>query len=212
VFADADFERAAEGVLLGFTYNAGHCCIATTRLILERAGGERFKALLLDRIERARSAGALRQPVATEAQYLRVLDLLAAGGGRTLCGGRPAPDSDGFQIPPTVLEDLPADSPVAKAEIFGPVLSVHLFDHEDEAVGLANDTVYGLAAAVWSGDVDRALRVADRIRAGRLWVNSPQVNFPELPVGGFGCSGIGREAGSTGIRGYCEAKTYIMRS
>src|SRR6185369_12807839 len=99
------------------------------------------------------------------------------------------------------------NSAVARDEIFGPVLSVHGFETEDEAVALANDTVYGLAACIWSGDVPQAMRVAQRIRAGRLWINSAQVNYPELTVGGFGASGIGREAGTSGIRSYCELKS-----
>lgn len=211
VFADADQDRAVEGVLAGFTYNAGQCCIATTRLLVERSCAASFKDLLVARINAAQSSGTLSQPVATESQFRRVTGLLTTTEGRALCGGVDA-GGDGFNIPATVLEGVPLDAPLSREEVFGPVLSVYEFSTEEEAVELANDTVYGLAAAIWSSDASRAVRVADRVRAGRIWINSAQENFPEMPVGGFGASGIGREAGSSGIRGYCEAKTFILRA
>ncbi len=211
LFADADFERAVQAVISGFTYNAGQCCIATSRLIIERSAKEKFKRLLVEQL--ASLAATFTQPAATEAQHRRVVEFIdlgkreaevVYGGSATLPYGSP--------VSPVVFDNIPRDSRIGKEEIFGPVLSIYPFNTEDEAVAVANDTIYGLAACVWSGDVSRAIRVAKRIRAGRLWVNSAQENFPEMPVGGFGASGLGREAGTFGIRTYCEVKSMIIRT
>ena len=213
VFADAAFDRAIEGVISGFTYNAGQCCIATSRLLLERSAADEFKKRLITRLAAIRGgvAVAQMQPAATEPQYRRVAEFLEVGRNEAvlLYGG----ETDGTaRAMPTVFEAVSRDSRLTTDEIFGPVLSIYLFDSEEEAIELANDTPYGLAACVWSGDVSRAIRVARRIRAGRLWINSAQENFPEMPVGGMGASGIGREAGTAGIRTYCEIKSVIMKS
>jgi acyl-CoA reductase-like NAD-dependent aldehyde dehydrogenase len=213
VFADAAFDRAVEGVISGFTYNAGQCCIATSRLLLERSAADEFKTRLLARLHAMRDGAAVAQmqPAATEPQYRRVAEFLEIGRNEAmlLYGG----ETDGAaRAMPTVFEGAPRTSKLTTDEIFGPVLSIYLFDTEEEAIELANDTPYGLAACVWSGDVSRAMRVVRRIHAGRLWINSPQENFPEMPVGGMGASGIGREAGSAGIRSYCEIKSVIMKS
>ena len=210
VFAGADLEKAVEGVIAGFTYNAGQCCIATTRLLVQRSCAARLKELLVLRLRER--ASSFSQPPATQAQQDKIAAFVARGAreGKVLYGNPPDTPA-GASFLPTVFDGLPADSTVARDEIFGPVLSIHSFETEDEAVALANDTVYGLAACIWSGDVPQAMRVAQRVRAGRLWINSAQENYPELPVGGFGASGIGREAGTSGIRSYCEIKSVIMK-
>ena len=210
VFANADLDKAVEGVIAGFTYNAGQCCIATTRLLVERSCATEFKALLVQRLRER--AASYSQPPATQAQQDKIAKAVTHGmrEGKVLFGG-PEDATGGASFLPMVFDDLPADSAVARDEVFGPVLSVHSFETEDEAVALANDTVYGLAACIWNGDVPQAMRIAQRVRAGRLWINSAQQNFPELPVGGFGASGIGREAGTSGIRSYCEIKSVILK-
>lgn len=210
VFADAVLDEAVDGVIGGFTYNAGQCCIATSRLLVERSIADKLKAKLVARLEEMRTAGAaFDQPSATEPQQRRVRDYveLARATAHTVYSGEAAGDSR-----VAVFDQVPIDSPITRDEIFGPVLSVYEFDSEEEAIALANQTRYGLAACVWSGDARRAMRVARRIRAGRLWINSPQLNYPEVPIGGMGASGIGREAGSMGIRTYSEIKSVIMKS
>ena len=210
VFGNADLDRAVQGVISGFTYNAGQCCIATTRLIVERSAAAKVKDLLVKRLREQEAS--FSQPPATPAQQEKIASAVTRGmrEGSVLFGD-PEGTRAGTSFLPTVFDGLAADSAVARDEIFGPVLSIHTFDNEDEAVALANDTVYGLAACVWSGDVSQAMRVAQRVRAGRLWINSAQENYPELPVGGFGASGIGREAGTRGIHAYCEVKSVILK-
>lgn len=210
IFGDADLEKAIDGVISGFSYNAGQCCIATTRLLVQRSAKDAVKELLVKRLHE--KASSFSQPPATDAQRDKIATFLASGRreGSVLFGPTESAHA-GASFLPTVFDGLPSESAVARDEIFGPVLSIHDFDTEDDAVALANDTVYGLAACIWSGDVPRAMRVAQRVRAGRLWINSPQQNFPELPVGGFGASGVGREAGSSGIRSYCEIKSVILK-
>jgi betaine-aldehyde dehydrogenase len=210
VFANADLDKAVEGVIAGFTYNAGQCCIATTRLIVQRSCAAEVRKLLVTRLRER--ASSFSQPPATQAQQDKISAFVARGmrEGNVLFGS-PKDVHAGAAYLPTVFDNLPADSTVARDEIFGPVLSIHEFETEDEAVALANDTVYGLAACIWNGDVSQAMRIAQRVRAGRLWINSAQENYPELPVGGFGASGIGREAGTCGIRSYCEIKSVVLK-
>ncbi|MBF0543584.1 MAG: aldehyde dehydrogenase family protein [Candidatus Riflebacteria bacterium] len=211
VFADANLDAAADGVIAGFTHNAGQCCIATTRLLVERSIASRFETILTQKL-RSNFGEGKPQPVATLPQFNKVANSIKDGNntGRCLFGEQPGNPADGLFVQPHVFADLPPDSPLVRNEIFGPVLTVNVFDTENEAIQLANDTIYGLAATIWSEDQCKAVRVTKAIRAGRIWLNSQQVNFPELPVGGFGASGIGREAGSTGIRTYSEIKTIIM--
>lgn len=212
VFADAALDEAIDGVVAGFTENAGQCCIATSRLLVEASVAERFSARLAERLGELAAAGAFVQPAATDAQHAKVRSYIELGAREgTLVRGRVPGGDPKEPIAPTVIAGLPPSSRVIADEVFGPVLSVQTFAGEDEAIRLANDTAFGLAACVWSGDVARAWRVARRIKAGRLWINSAQRNFPELPVGGYGASGIGREAGTLGIRTYSEVKSVIAR-
>lgn len=213
VFSDAQLDHAADAVILGFTHNSGQCCIATTRLLVERSIAKPFEGLLVEKLRTRFASGAL-QPTANEMQYKKVRTAIDEGlkSGRCVFGGSMEDDAmSGLNIIPAVFAELPDDSDVLRKEIFGPVLTVQLFDTEEEAVSLANDTQYGLAAGIWTEDQRRAFRCAKGIRAGRIWINSEQVNYPELPVGGYKSSGIGREAGVMGIATYSEIKTIIMR-
>ena len=215
VFDDADLPRAVDAVISGFTHNAGQCCIATSRLLVQGGVREQFLALLRARLAVRWPAGAL-QPLANRQQFDRVSQMqrLGAATGRLVAGcvssSAPASAQGGWFVPPSVFDDLPAESPLWQQEIFGPVLAVRSFADEAQAIEMANDTEFGLAAAIWTADRARAMRCARAIRAGRLWINSAQDNFPELPVGGMGASGMGREAGSSGIATYSDIKTVIM--
>ncbi|MBP7001020.1 aldehyde dehydrogenase family protein [Amaricoccus sp.] len=212
VFADADLDHAIDCIAGGVFYNAGQMCSATSRLIVE----ESVAPALLDRLAaRARAlavgppeTGADMGPITTRAQYDKVaryleraraegLDLVA--GGETLAG-------DGFLVAPTVYADVPEASFLWREEIFGPVLATRTFRDEAEAIRLANDTDYGLVATIVTADPIRADRVAARMEAGHVWINSLQAIFPNTAWGGFKASGIGRELGPWGLSAYYGVK------
>jgi aldehyde dehydrogenase (NAD+) len=149
-------------------------------------------------------------PVATQPQYRKVLSFLesAADQGATIAaGGRPDAELGGLFVLPTVLTNVTPTMTVACEEVFGPVLSVLAFDTEEEAVALANDTRYGLAGAVWTKDIHRGHRVAHALRAGTVWINAYRVLGPDVPFGGFGLSGIGRENGIEAVHEYTMTKS-----
>jgi aldehyde dehydrogenase (NAD+) len=155
-------------------------------------------------------------PVANRPQYEKVLGYLetaAAEGGSFATGGGAADALGGLFIKPTVITGVGPDSTVVREEIFGPVLSVYTFSDEggeDEGVALANGTEYGLAGAVWTKDIHRAHRVAARIRAGSVWVNAYRVVAPNMPFGGYGKSGLGRENGIQAVEEYLETKSVYV--
>jgi aldehyde dehydrogenase (NAD+) len=149
-------------------------------------------------------------PLATRAQLDRVLGYIQSGleGGATLAagGGRPEGIDRGFYVEPTIFTDVRNDMRIAQEEIFGPVVNVQKFANEDEAVSMANDSIYGLNGSVWSGDLDRGLRVAGRIRTGTVFVNGPGAEDWEAPFGGYKQSGVGREFGLWGYLEYTQIK------
>jgi aldehyde dehydrogenase (NAD+) len=148
-------------------------------------------------------------PVATEPQYRKVLSFLesAASEGATVAtGGRADDGLGGFFVQPTVLTNVKPTMTVACEEVFGPVLSVIPFDTEDEAIALANDSRYGLAGAVWTKDIHRGHRVAHALRTGTVWINAYRVVGPDVPFGGFGLSGLGRENGIEAVHEYTQTK------
>ncbi len=139
-----------------------------------------------------------------------ILDYIEKGqaeGARLVAGGTPLDFGKGQFIAPTIFGDVTRAMSIARDEIFGPVLTVMPFDTLDEAIALANDTVYGLAASVWTKNIDKALTVTRRVRAGRFWVNTTIAGGPELPLGGFKQSGWGREAGIYGVEEYTQVKS-----
>jgi hypothetical protein len=162
--------------------------------LIERVAGRAREIVLGNPLEPATEMG----PVANAQQFEKVTGILEAAlaqGATAVCGGGPDPALGGYFVKPTLLTDVGADSPAVREEIFGPVVAALRFTDEDEAVAMANDTEYGLAGAVWTLDVRRALRVAQRIRAGTVWINAYRVVAPNVPFGGFGASGIGRDNG-----------------
>lgn len=214
VFDDADLEQAVEWIMFGIFWNQGQVCSATSRLVAEQGIAGRLVERLREEAGKIRIGSGLTEgvqlgPLVSRQQYDKVLGYIEAGKreARLVCGGeRPAGFNAGYFIEPTVFADVPRDARIWREEIFGPVLSVTSFKTEDEALALANDTEFGLAAAVMTADLARAERVADRFEAGVVWINCSQPNFLEPPWGGMKKSGIGRELGTWGLMNFLEPK------
>ncbi|MCF5054124.1 aldehyde dehydrogenase family protein [Pseudomonas syringae] len=220
VLADADLELAVELACGGGFFNAGQMCSATSRVLVADSLADEFLQRLQARAEAIRVAEPFADDVEmgaliNGAQYQRVLGHIQQGlrdGARLLCGGeRPADLAKGYFIRPTVFTDVPLDSALWNAEIFGPVLCVRRFATEDEAIALANDSDFGLVASVVSADTDTAERVANALQAGMVWINAPQVIFPQTSWGGYKQSSIGRELGPWGLAAFQEIK-HVIRS
>ncbi|MCP3728698.1 aldehyde dehydrogenase family protein [Paraburkholderia sp. CNPSo 3272] len=215
VFDDSDIDAAVEWIMFGIFWNQGEVCSATSRVLVQRGIYER----LLERLEEeARKItigngledGVLLGPLVSKGQYEKVLDAVQRGkdeGARLVTGGsRPKHLDKGYFMEPVVFADVPAESWVWNEEIFGPVVCIRPFDDEAEAVRSANDSRFGLGAAVMSRDMQRCERVARNLRAGIVWINCSQPTFTEAPWGGYKQSGIGRELGEWGLNNYLETK------
>ena len=215
VFADADLEDAADGVAFGIGFNTGQCCVSGSRLIVERKVADAFSRLVADKLKRVRVGDPLDEAtqvgaITTEAQNATIMGYIETGraeGAQVLCGGEALDFGRGQYIAPTLFGGVTRDMSIAREEIFGPVLVTMPFDTVEEAIAMANDTEYGLAASVWTKNIDTALTVTRRVRAGRFWVNTTLSGGPELPIGGFKQSGWGREAGMMGVEEYTQVKS-----
>ncbi|HYE06230.1 MAG TPA: aldehyde dehydrogenase family protein [Planctomycetota bacterium] len=215
VFADADLERAADDCAALKTANAGQVCVTANRVLVERPVHDRFVALLVDRLrgvrlgdplDAATTMGPLISDEAAERVAALVAGAVAQGAIAALGGAR-----SGAFHPPMVLTGCRNDWPIAREEIFGPVAPVIAFDGEAEALALANDTPYGLAAFAYTGDADRQHRLARALEAGVVGINDPRPLIPSAPFGGVKQSGIGREGGSEGLLEYLDAKLIGVR-
>ncbi|EZP64846.1 aldehyde dehydrogenase family protein [Pseudomonas sp. RIT357] len=220
VLADADLDLAVELACGGGFFNAGQMCSATSRVLVADTLADEFLQRLRARAEGVRVADPFAEDVEmgaliNRAQYQRVVGHIQRGiedGARLLCGGeRPADLARGYFIRPTVFTAVPLDSALWNEEIFGPVLCVRSFATEDEAIGLANDSDFGLVASVVGADVESAERVANALQAGLVWINAPQVIFPQTAWGGYKQSSIGRELGPWGLAAFQEIK-HVIRS
>ena len=217
VLEDADLAQAVDGALYAIFYHQGQCCEAGSRLLLPESIADGFVERLVA-TARAMRVGDPADPstdigpLVSRKQRERVLGFIEAGrreGARLVTGGGvpSTPETArGFFVEPTVFDHVDNASTIAREEIFGPVLSVLRYRTVDEAVRLANDSVYGLAGGVWSRDPERAMDVARRLRAGTVWVNEWHLLSERAPFGGYRQSGIGREFGVEGLREYMEAK------
>jgi aldehyde dehydrogenase (NAD+) len=214
VFADADLEAAANGLIAGVFAATGQTCLAGARLVVHADVHDALLERLVRRAETIRlgdprDPGSEMGPLTNRRQLERVLGLVESArdeGATVACGGKVDPELGGFFMQPTVLTDVRPEMAAVREEIFGPVLVVSRFETEDEAVALANDTRFGLAAGVWTKDVHRAHRVAHRLAAGTVWVNAYRVVSPTVPFGGYGLSGIGRENGIEAVDEYLQTK------
>ena len=215
VFADANLDDAADGIAFGLCFNAGQCCVSGSRLIVEASIANDLKAKLLKKLSKLRVGDPLdvetqMGAIVSPQQHAKILGYVDKGrdaGAVLECGGSALEVSGGDFIAPTVFSGVSSDMVIAKEEIFGPVLSIMTFDTVEQAIDLALDTQYGLAASVWSKNIDKAIGVIRKMRAGRCWVNTTIIGGPEQPMGGFKRSGNGRECGMMGVEEYMEVKS-----
>lgn len=216
IFADADLEGAVEWAMIGIFFNQGEVCSAGSRILVEESVKDAFVKRLAERANAMTIGNGLENPdlgpVITEQDLEKVLRYIKIGeeeGAHLVCGGERYTENgcaDGYFVRPTVFDRCTPDMKIVREEIFGPVVTVQTFRTEAEAVALANDTDYGLAGGVFTGDVSRAARVIRELRAGITWVNCYNPTFNEAPWGGYKRSGIGRELGVHGLEEYQEVK------
>jgi betaine-aldehyde dehydrogenase len=217
-FADADFEAAIDGALFGVFINQGEVCSAGSRILVERSIYSKFVEAMAAKAKTIRVGAPLERetkmgPLVSREQYDRVVSYMEMGKHEAkLCagGGRPKGFGKGFYVEPTIFADVQNTARIAREEIFGPVAAVIPFENEADALRIANDTNYGLAAAVWSRDIFKAFRVVKALRAGIVWVNHMQPTYVEAPWGGYKQSGYGRELGPGGIDEYLETKQVFV--
>lgn len=221
IFDDADVPKAIVGALAGIFGATGQTCVAGSRLLVQRAVYEQVVQGVSERAAKIRM-GDPTQPetemgtVANEPQFRRILHAIQGAmdsGARLVTGGARAvgPDLDaGYFVQPTVFADVSNRSELAQEEIFGPVLAIIPFDTEEEAIAMANDSRYGLAAGIWSSNISRVLRVSRELQAGSVWVNTYRAVAAQAPFGGFKESGIGRERGEAGLREYLTTRNVMI--
>jgi aldehyde dehydrogenase (NAD+) len=218
VFDDADLDNAVKGAVSGIFAATGQTCIAGSRLLVQRPVHDEFMKRLLELAKTARMGNPLEDttqvgPITTRQQYKKVLDYIEiakAEGAACALGGGAAERSEcgsGWFVEPTIFTGVDPKMRIAQEEVFGPVLSVIPFDDEDEAVAIANDTMYGLAAGVWTSSIKRALKMSERLEAGTVWINTYRAVSYMSPFGGYKRSGIGRESGLSAIRAYLQEKS-----
>src|ERR1700733_5072765 len=218
VFADTDVDAAAQGSHFGLFFNQGQCCCAGSRLFVEQSIHDKFVDKVMS-LTKNRKVGdpfdptTEQGPQVSDEQFDKVMGYIDSGkreGAKMLCGGKRVGDR-GYFISPTIFTDVKDEMKISREEIFGPVMSIIPFKNIDEVVRRANNTTYGLAAAVWTKEVSKAHAIAARLRAGTVWVNCYDVFDAAAPFGGFKQSGIGRELGEYGLQNYTEVKTVTVQ-
>ncbi|MGB7345560.1 MAG: aldehyde dehydrogenase family protein [Pirellulaceae bacterium] len=217
VFADADLDAAAQGAYIGLFLNQGQCCCAGSRLFVESSVHDEFLEKLQALTEKRKVGDPFANdtqqgPQVDQAQFDKIMSYVDKGrdeGATCVTGGQRVGDK-GYFIAPTIFDNVSDDMSIAKDEIFGPVLSVLTFDDKEDMIKRANNTMFGLAAAVWTRDLSTAHDFASRVRAGTVWVNCYDVFDAAAPFGGFKMSGHGRELGEEGLRAYTENKTVTI--
>jgi aminomuconate-semialdehyde/2-hydroxymuconate-6-semialdehyde dehydrogenase len=223
IFADADLEAAISGSVRSSFANQGQVCLCGSRVFVERSVYQDFVERFVGKVSQLKQGDPLDEQteqgaIVSKTQLDKVkfyVDLAGKEGGKIALGGK-APESindrcrDGYFFPPTVLTDLPVSCRTNREEIFGPVVTITPFDSEDEVIGYANDCDYGLASSVWTQNLSRAHRVAERIHTGTVWINCWLVRDLRVPFGGMKQSGVGREGGEEALRFFTEPKNVCI--
>jgi aldehyde dehydrogenase (NAD+) len=218
VFDDADIEEAIHWVNFGIYYNHGQCCCAGTRIFVQEGIYDKFVAAFKQRSLENKVGDPFKEdtfqgPQVSQLQYDRIMGYIKAGKeeGATIEIGGERHGDKGYFIQPTVFSNVRPDMKIMQEEIFGPVCAISKFKDADEVIALGNDSVYGLAAAVHTTNIDTAIRVSNALKAGTVWVNCyNQLSF-QLPFGGFKQSGIGRELGEAALANYTESKSVAIK-
>ncbi|RWZ54511.1 betaine-aldehyde dehydrogenase [Halobacillus fulvus] len=217
IFADADFDTAVDQALNGVFFHAGQICSAGTRLIVEESIHDKFVEALVERVKNFKLGSGFDEdtqmgPLISAEHLAKVEKYVQKGieeGATVAIGGKRPEDPElqnGFFFLPTIFTDCTTDMSVVQEEGFGPVITVEKFTTEEEAMKLANDSIYGLSGGVWTNDIAKAQRCAAKMRMGTVWINEFNLYFPHAPWGGFKQSGIGRELGKPGLEEYTETK------
>jgi aldehyde dehydrogenase (NAD+) len=218
VFEDADFDNAVKGVVSGIFAATGQTCVAGSRALIQKSIHAEFVERFVAFAKTAKMGDPLSRetqigPITTQPQFKKVLEYIEIAkqeGAKCVLGGGPAkrPEcGDGWFVEPTVFVDVKPSMRIAQEEVFGPVLSIIPFENDEEAIAIANDSIYGLASGVWTKDIGRCLKMAKRIEAGTVWINTYRVSSYMSPFGGYKRSGFGRESGLSAIREYLQEKS-----
>ena len=217
IFDDCDFDRAVASAVSSALGNAGQDCCARSRILVQQTIYDKFQKAIVTAFQKTKVGDPLKDetemgPMVTEAHRKRVMSYIEAGKseGATLASGGQAPRLSGCYLEPTVFLDVKPNMKIAREEIFGPVVAVMPFKDENEAVTMANDSIYGLSGSIWTRDISRALRVARAVQTGNLSINTGSSVHLEAPFGGVKRSGLGRELGLQVLDHYTEWKTVYI--
>ncbi|GAA93680.1 uncharacterized protein L969DRAFT_90152 [Mixia osmundae IAM 14324] len=215
IFNDADVEQAVRWAAFGFTFNAGQTCCAGSRVYVQSGIYDKVLAALTDHVKSIKvgdafTADSFQGPQVSKVQFDRIMEHIESGKQTSTLhtgGNKHSSAGEGHFIEPTIFTNVPNDSRIAREEIFGPVLVLQKFTDTEDVIKIANDSVYGLAAAIFTRDISQAITTAHRLQAGTVWVNCVNTLYAGAPFGGFKQSGIGRELGQEALKNYRNVKT-----